>query len=297
MRVISRRSFVQGAAACAALAGARSLWANPLGLPLGLQLYSVRDFLPKDYEGTLKKVSAMGYQQVEAAGFFGHSAADVKKMMAEAGLECVSAHYAMADLLPKLDEIIAYGKHLGLHYLVCSSPMLRHPTAGQSWLQSMLAMGMEDWRWNAEQLNQIGEKVHAAGLQLGYHNHFVEFHAHDGMVPYDVLLQVTEPKLVKMEMDCGWVVVGGASPEKYLRQYAPRFAMLHVKEFKLEGWKPGTEPVSTEMGRGSIDYAKVFAAAKDAPIRHIFVEQEQYPDMPAFEALRVDAEWMKKFPA
>lgn len=297
MGVISRRTFVQGTAACAALAGARRVWANPLGLPVGLQLYSVRDFLPKDFEGTLRKLAAMGYRQVEGAGFYGHSAADVKAMMRQAGLDCVSAHYAMADLQPKLDEIVAYGKELGLHYLVCSSPMLRHPVAGQSWLASMEAMTLEDWRWNAELLNQIGEKVRAAGLQLGYHNHFVEFHKHGDVVPYDEILRVTDPRLVKMEMDCGWVVIGGARPEEYLREHAARFVMLHVKEFRLQGWKPGTEPVSTEMGRGSIDYGKIFAAAKDAPIRHIFVEQEAFPDLPAFEALRVDAEWMKKFPA
>jgi sugar phosphate isomerase/epimerase len=296
MAAISRRTFVQGAAACAALAGAQKLWANPLRLPVGLQLYSVRDFLPKDFEGTLRKLAATGYQQVEGAGFFGHSAADVKAMMRQAGLRCVSAHYAMADLEPKLDEIVAYGKELGLEYLVCASPMLRHPVAGQSWLASMEAMSLDDWRWNAEKLNQIGEKVRAAGLQLGYHNHFVEFHAHGGVVPYDELLRVTDPKLVKMEMDCGWVVIGGARPEEYLEKHAERFAMLHVKEFNLQGWKPGMEPVSTEMGRGSLDYTKIFAAAQNAPIRHIFVEQEAFPDMPAFEALKVDAEWMKGFP-
>jgi sugar phosphate isomerase/epimerase len=297
MKDISRRSFVKSAAACAALLQARELWANPLGLPVGLQLYSVRDFLPKDYDGTLRRLGVMGYQEVEAAGFYGHNAADVKQAMRQAGLHCVSAHYAMADLQPKLDELIAYARDLGLGYLVCASPMLRHPVPGQSWLASMEAMSLDDWRWNAELLNKIGERVHAAGLRFAYHNHFVEFHEHGGIVPYDELLRITDPKLVAMEMDCGWVVVGGKRPEDYLRKYAPRFSMLHVKEFNLKGWKPGTEPVSTEMGRGSIDYKAVFAAAKNAPIRHIFVEQEAFPDMPAMEALKTDAAWMKAFPA
>jgi sugar phosphate isomerase/epimerase len=288
---------MKSAAACAALLQTHELWANPLGLPIGLQLYSVRDFLPKDYNGTLQQLGAMGYQQVEAAGFYGHSAADVKQAMHRAGLHCVSAHYAMADLQPKLDDLIRYARDLGLSYLVCASPMLRHPVPGQSWLASMEAMSLDDWRWNAGLLNQIGEKVHAAGLQFGYHNHFVEFHEHAGIVPYDELLRITDPRLVTMEMDCGWVVIGGSRPEHYLRKYPSRFSMLHVKEFKLQGWKPGTEPVSTEMGRGSIDYKAIFAAAKDAPIRHIFVEQEAFPDMPAMEALKADAAWMKAFPA
>ena len=113
------------------------------------------------------------------------------------------------------------------------------------------------------------------------------------MVPYDELLRETDPKLVTMEMDCGWVVIGGHKPEDYLTKYPERYSMLHIKEFKLEGWKPGEEPVSTEMGRGSIDYASIFAAAKKAPIRHIFVEQEAFPDMPAMEALKTDAEWLR----
>lgn len=297
MTNLSRRNFVRGAAACAALLGAPSLRANPLGLPVGLQLYSVRDFLPKDFNGTLGQLGAIGYQEVEAAGFFGHSAADVKAAMRRAGLHCVSAHYSMADLQPQLDELIRYAQDLGLSFLVCSSPLLRHPVPGQSWLASMEAMGLDDWRWNADQLNQIGKRVHAAGLRFGYHNHFVEFHEHDGVVPYDELLRLTDPQFVEMEMDCGWVVIGGGHPEEYLRKHAPRFSMLHVKEFQLSGWKPGMEAVSTEMGRGSIDYKSIFAAAKHAPIRHIFVEQEAFPDLPAMQALRTDAEWMRAFPA
>ena len=286
-----------GAAACAALLETRNLWASPLGLPPGLQLYSVREFLPKDYEGTLRQLGAMGYRECEAAGFYGHSAADVKTAMEQAGLRCVSAHYPVTELQAKLDDILKFGSELGLSYLVCSSPMARHPVEGQSWRASLEAMTLDDWRWNAEQLNQIGERARGEGIQLGYHNHFIEFHEHDGFVPYDLLLNGTDPKLVTLEMDCGWVVIGGHRPEEYLAKYPERYSMLHIKEFNLKGWKPGMEPVSTEMGRGSIDYASIFAAAKGAraPIRHIFVEQEAYPDMPAMEALKVDADWVKGF--
>jgi len=294
---------VKGAAASAALAGTRRMWASPLGLPPALQLYSVREFLPKDYEGTLRQLGAMGYRECEAAGFYGHSAKDVKRAMEEAGLRCVSSHHPMADLQGKLDEILEFGTELGLGYLVCSSPMVRHPVEGQSWLASLEGMTLDDWRWNAEQLNRIGGKVHAAGMQFAYHNDFVEFHPfvesveQDDVVPYDELLKLTDPKLVAMEMDCGWVMIGGKQPEFYLRKYPERYVMLHIKDFNLTGWRPGMEPVSTEMGRGSIDYASIFAAAKEAraPIRHIFVEQEAYPDMPAMEALKVDADWVKGF--
>lgn len=298
MHLVTRRNFLKGAAAAAAMLEARFAWANPLGLPRGLQLYSVRELLPKDYEGTLKQLAALGYQEVEAAGFFNHSAAEVKQAMEAAGLRCVSAHYSMSDLQPHLDAIIEFSKGVGQEYIVCSSPMMRNQARakGMSWSAMMDAVPLDDWKWNAEQFNTIGEKVQQAGMKFGYHNHFVEFHPKaSGVRPYDVILQTTDPKLVTLEMDVGWVVVGGGNPEEYLTRYPKRFSMLHVKEFKLQGWKPGEEPVSTEMNQGSIDYKRVFAAAEKASIRHIFVEQEAFPDMPAMQALKVDADWLRSF--
>jgi sugar phosphate isomerase/epimerase len=297
MSGVSRRDFVKGAAACAALLRAGAVWASPLGLPLGLQLYSVREFLPKDFDGTLRQLGAMGYRDVEAAGFFGLSAADVMRALAQAGLRCVSAHYTLQQL-QDLDDIVEFGRDLGLNCIICAAPMMRDPAKAKrlSWVAGLEAMTADDWKWNAEELNRIGARVRAAGIEFGYHNHYIEFHEHDGFLPYDELLQRTDPKLVAMEMDCGWVVIGGHKPEEYLTRYPERYVMLHIKEFKLEGWKPGEEPVSTEMGRGSIDYASIFAAAKKARIRHIFVEQEAFPDMPAMDALKTDADWLKAFP-
>jgi sugar phosphate isomerase/epimerase len=240
----------------------------------------------------------MGYQECEAAGFYNHSAADVKQAMSDAGLRCVSAHYALAQLKPNLDEILHFGKDLGLSYIICSAPMMRDPSRakGLSWNATMEAVSLDDWKWNADQFNEIGKKMQDAGIQFGYHNHFVEFHQKEGGVrPYDIILDNTDPKLVTMEMDVGWVVIGGAKPETYLRKYPKRFTQLHVKQFKLAGWKPGDEPVSTEMNQGSLDYKSIFAAAKHAGIRHIYVEQEAFPDMPAMEALKVDADWLKNF--
>jgi sugar phosphate isomerase/epimerase len=294
MSFISRREFVAGAAACAAMLAAEKSWGSALGLPVGLQLYSVREFLPKDYQGTLNQLGGMGYRECEAAGFFGHAAADVKEAMARAGLHCVSAHYPMQQL-QALDDILHFGSELGLEYIVCASPLLRDPAKakGLGWVAALETMSADDWKWNADQLNAVGTRVRAAGMKFGYHNHYIEFHEHDGFLPYDLLLQNTDPKLVDMEMDCGWVVIGGHKPEDYLTRYPDRYVMLHVKEFKLAGWKPGMEPVFTEMGRGSIDYKSIFAAAKKARIEHIFVEQEAFPDMPAMQALKVDADRMR----
>jgi sugar phosphate isomerase/epimerase len=297
---ISRRNFLKAASASAALAalGTDASWlmANPLGLPLGLQLYSVRDLLPKDYEGTLRQLSALGYREVEAAGFFGRSAVDVKKAMEQAGLHCVSAHYSYADLAPHLDEVIQYGKALSLGYIICASPGLPEgsPAKSADARVNREAMTLNDWRWNAEQFNKIGERVNAAGIKFGYHNHTVEFHTLGGVVIYDELLRLTDPAKVTMELDCGWMIVAGKNPVDYLTRYPSRFSMLHVKDFKLSG-VPGSDtepPPSAELGRGSIDYRPIFVAAKKADIKHAFVEQEQY-DMPPMEALKIDAEYMQ----
>jgi sugar phosphate isomerase/epimerase len=282
MHRLSRRSFLRTASATATYAALRSrapqLLANPLGLPIGLQLYSVRDLLPKDYEGTLRQLGAWGYREVD-----------------HAGLNCVSAHYSLKDLLAKVEETIQFGKDLGLKSIVCASPWLKDPSSVKD-PGSRAArdkMTLEDWRWNAEQFNRIGERVNAAGIRFAYHNHTAEFRSENGVVFYDELMRTTDPAKVRFEMDCGWVVVGGKNPVDYLTRYPRRISMLHVKEFKMSGWTAGSEPPpSTEMGRGSIDYRPIFEVAKKASVEHAFVEQEEF-DMPPMEALKIDADYMR----
>jgi len=298
MRGISRRAFLKTAsasAACAALwKGVPRLMADPLGLPLGLQLYSVRDILPKDYEGTLKQLSAIGYREVEAAGFFGRTPAQVKLAMDQAGLHCVSAHYPMVQLLPKVDETIQFGKDLGLDYIVCASPGLKDASGVKAPSRAdRESMTLDDWRWNAEQFNRIGERVHAAGMKFAYHNHTPEFRSEKGVMFYDELLRSTDPSKVAMELDCGWAIVAGQNPVNLLTRYPARISMLHVKDFKMTAaTNPSNAPPSTELGRGTIDYRPIFEAAKKAKIEHAFVEQEEF-DMPAMEALKVDADYMR----
>jgi sugar phosphate isomerase/epimerase len=155
---------------------------------------------------------------------------------------------------------------------------------------------LEDWRWNAEQFNSIGTKVSAAGLKFGYHNHTMEFHKTDGVVPYDELLRLTDPAHVTMEMDCGWVTVGGANPIDYLRKYPTRISMLHAKDFKgiTAASSIVNVPTIVELGQGTIDYRPIFAAAaKTGMVKHCFVEQEGY-NVPPMEGLKIDADYMHK---
>ncbi|MGA9963627.1 MAG: TIM barrel protein [Terriglobales bacterium] len=287
-------------AACAALwNSAPWLMANALGLPLGVQLYSVRDLLPKDYEGTLKQLGAISYREVEAAGFFDHTPAQVKQAMDHAGLQCVSAHYPMAQLNPKLDEIIQFCKDLGLNYIVCAAPALKDPSRVKDpgSRAARESMTLDDWRWNAEQFNRIGDRVHAAGMKFAYHNHTPEFRSENGVTFYDELVRLTDPSKVAMELDCGWAIVAGQNPVDLLTRYPTRISMLHVKDFKITATtNPSNAPPSTELGRGTIDYRPIFAAAKKAHIEHAFVEQEEF-DMPPMEALKVDADYMRNFTA
>jgi sugar phosphate isomerase/epimerase len=271
--------------------------ANALGLPLGVQLYSVRDLLPKDYEGTLKQLGAIGYREVEAAGFFDHTPSQVKQAMDHAGLQCVSAHYPMTQLNPKLDEIIQFCKDLGLNYIVCAAPILKDQSRFKDpgSRAARESMTLDDWRWNAEQFNRIGDRVHAAGMKFAYHNHTPEFRSENGVMFYDELLRLTDPSKVAMELDCGWAIVAGQNPVELLTRYPTRISMLHVKDFNITATtNPSNAPPSTELGRGTIDYRPIFAAAKKAKIEHAFVEQEEF-DMPAMEALKIDAAYMRNF--
>lgn len=290
---VSRRGFLASAIVATGAFATRGVFAAETYPLIGLQLFSVRTPLAQDFAGTLKRVGAIGYREVEAAGFFGHSASDVKQMMADSGLRCVSAHYSLADLLKSTDETIAYAKALGLEYVVCSSPWAQNPAhlenyPGGPWQGILHAMTLDDWRWTAGQLNQIGHKMHTAGLKFGYHNHTMGFRQEDGGTGYGILLADTDPGLVTMELDCGWAEAAGQDPAAMMRRYRGRFSMLHLKDLKPA--PAGTEPsnrVSTEIGEGIVDFRPIFEAARETGIRHYFVEQEVF-DGPVFDAVRID---------
>lgn len=297
----SRRSFLKtgfAAAAWAASTGpAHALASRPW--PIGLQLFTVRNQLPKDFEGTLAKVAAIGYTEVEAAGFFGHSAAQVKRMMQQAGLKCVSAHYPLPDLLKATPQTIDYAKTLGLSYLVCSSPWSPHPEKllkypGGAWAGMQHAMTLDDWKWSGEQMQRIGEECHRAGIQLAYHTHTMSFQKHGNTNGFHTLLANTTTEMVALELDCGWAVAAGQNPVELLHTYPKRIQMLHVKDMKK--MPPGTPPwnyIPTELGRGTIDYKPILNAAKHTGVKHVFVEQDDI-DVPIWEALKIDYRYMSR---
>jgi sugar phosphate isomerase/epimerase len=283
MNAPSRRTFLKSAATAAAAACiAPRMHAAKISKPLGLQLYSVREMLPKDFDGTLKKLAAIGYKECEAAGYYGKTAAQWKASMDAAGLKCVSTHHSLADLKAKTDELIEYGHAIGLEYIVCSWAGLHRDPAKKG------ELSLDDWRYVADQFNEIGPKVKAAGMTFGYHNHTVEFGTENGAVFFDELLKRTDPASVVFEMDCGWVVGGGHNPVEYLKESPERFPLFHVKDLvkQAEG-----KYKNVIMGKGFIDYRPILKAATG--MKHCFVEQEEYTFDP-IEDLKQDGEFLEK---
>lgn len=271
--------------ATAALLPQRSA-AEPFGLPLGLQLYSVRDQMKQDFAGTLAALGKLGYREVEAAGFYGRSAPEFRAALQSAGLQCVSSHSPFAQLRVNFPDILSYARQLGVGYLICASP-------GHRAADTQGKLTVEDWRWIAGEFNRMGEICSKAGIQFGYHNHIPEFGALDGVVPYEELMRLTDPAKVTFELDCGWAKVAGADPASLMKQHPGRISMLHVKDFKSVAPGEG-EHTPAELGQGSMDYAPIFAEAKQSQrIRHVFIEQEAF-DMPWQQSLKLDAEYLEK---
>ena len=298
MNPISRRKFVVSASA--ALAALPFLdtkaFANPLGLPLGIQLYSVRQQMMEDFDGALAGVKAAGFTEVEAATLPKKSATEIRAALDSNGLRCVSAHHSLTDLQTRLDEVVAFDKGLGVKFIICPSPGFRNATPPVAGAPARV-LTLDDWYYNAEQFNLIGEKLAAMDIRFGYHNHSREFRPTEGKIPYMELLRLTDPKKVTFELDCGWAMVAGMKPADLMRSYPHRFSMLHIKDFQLTG-SPSYETRDakvTELGQGTINYQPIFAeAAHTQQIEHAFVEQEAF-DMPWQQALKVDANYLKGF--
>lgn len=302
MPIISRRVFLQQgstAAAAATLLSAapRSLWANPLGQPIGIQLYTVSGALEKDLPGTLDRLHAIGYRLVEAFHYPGYNAKSLRQAVEKAGLDCPSAHLDFNQ--PNLDSLFREAETLGVRYTVSSELHFRNSQypKGKPWRE----MTVDDYKMLAGEMNNIGWKAKQAGFEYAYHNHDMDFRdLGGGQIGYDILLRQSDPSMVNFELDCGWMAVAGYDPAEYLRRYSNRYKMLHIKQFVKNSPRTTTtdgpgKPQGTELGRGKPDYKPIFAAAKVAGVQYYFVEQEPpFLDMTSIEAARADYEYLHK---
>jgi sugar phosphate isomerase/epimerase len=289
MRVLDRRELLKISASLAsAICGADKALANPLGLPLGLQPYTVRNDLKTDFAGTLKKVAAMGYQEIELSGglayedFYGHKPSETRKILADVGLRAPSCHFGPPKDDTEWARNIEDAHQLGLQFMLCGSP----PGGSKS---------LEGWKHTADFFNRLGQQCRNAGFQFGYHNHNFEFVVYEGVTGYDQLLHSSDPDLVKMELDCFWMTFAGKDPVEYLHKHPKRFVMLHIKDLK-RGYKPTTGEFQgnpfTEVGTGVIHWKPIFEAARATAVKHYFVEQDMW-DRPSLESARISADYLK----
>jgi sugar phosphate isomerase/epimerase len=304
---VTRRAVVRrvgGAAACVALGSvlARRACAYPLGLEPGVQLWSVKDALESDPAGTLRKIGAMGYREVELYQL-PRSPVEFKKQCDDAGLKIIGGHFYLQSLANR--ATIDTALQLGMHYLIVVFPTLRsmsnrdisslsvselHP------LYEKISAG--DYQWNAEQFNRYGALVKRDGLQLGYHNHAIDLKRFGKRSAYEILIESTQPELVVFEMDCGHMIHAGADPIRYLRKYPQRIELLHLKDLR-PGYRISasidTEEKDTnaELGAGVIDWKALFQVARHGNIKHYFVEHEGQMAHPPLESIANSLEYLK----
>ena len=252
---------------------------------LGLQLYTVRTAMEKDFEGTLAKVAAAGYQEVEFAGYFDQDPKKVRAILDRHKLSAPSAHIDYPTVETKLDQALAAARVIGHQFLV------------NPWIDEEMRKQPDIWQRVAATFNRAGETCRKAGIQFAYHNHHFEFVPVNGVVPFDLLLKECDPNLVKMELDLCWITVARKDPLTYFERYPGRFPLVHVKGLKKipEGQAPvpfdQAIPNITDVGLNDVvDWKRIFAKSSQAGIRHYFVEHDQPPT--PFESIQTSATYL-----
>lgn len=246
---------VNAASACATIPARRKIDR------IGLQLYTVRDLMEKDMPGTLAKVAAAGYKEVEFAGYFGRTPAQIRDLLQQNGLTSPSSHLAI-DIFEKTPGVLADAKAIGNEW--ATLPWIGEELRGKT---------ADDWKRLADRFNTFATQARSAGLRFAYHNHNFELAQVGGTRPLDILLSNTDPSLVDFEMDLYWVVFGGGDPLDFFNRYPGRFPMVHVKD---SGGPPDNRMV--DVGSGVIDFKTIFANGGKAGIKHYFVEHDQPAD-------------------
>ena len=287
----TRRAVIVGTgmlAAGAVLPGAAA--ARALRYPPGVQLWTVKNELAQDFDGTLGALRRLGYRRVESAGSHGRTAAQFRAAVRAAGLDCVSAHYSLRDLIDDTEGRLAFARDVGALYVIASSPAPARPLEqGKPWPVAVAeAMTLADWRSNAEAMDRIGRRARAMGLRFGYHNHSAEFLAYERRLPMDEIVRLTDPANVVLELDIGWVAGAGYDPVEAIERYRSRIHLLHVKDIASAERVPGrlvTDSRTTVIGGGTVDWPAVFRAVRRAPVHSYFVEQEEPFSEPPLKAL------------
>ena len=264
----TRRNFLAtlgvaafGIASRDALAATEILAPNRKIKRVGLQLYTVRDLMKADLPGTLAKVAAIGYKEVEFAGYFGRSPAQIRALLKQNGLTSPSSHIGL-EILEK-DSVTAFA----------DAKAIGHQWVTMPYIPEERRKTVDDWNRIIDLINKLGPQAKAAGLRLAYHNHDFEIRPVNGVRPLDMMLDRTDPSLVDFEMDLYWVVFGGGDPIDFFNRHPKRFALVHVKD---SAGPPDNKMV--DVGKGTIDFPSIFAQSDKAGIKHYFVEHDEPAD-------------------
>ena len=284
--MITRRNFIINTSLAAATVLALPSLAFTMDKKeIGLQLYTLRDELPKDVKSTLEKVAKAGYKTVETYGFsikdqfWGLSPIEVKKILDANNLKAPSGHYNLGSFLydGNLEEVKA---------AIEAAQILKNEYLTVPWVDEPFR---NDFHKIAVRLNEAGKMCAAAGLKLAYHNHDFEFQKHNGITGYEILLKETDHNLVSFELDLYWVVRSGNDPIKLFKENPGRFKLWHVKD--MDKVNPA---LNTEIGSGSIDFKTIFKEVKQSGMKYFFVEQENNYKPNAFEAIKTSCDFILK---
>ena len=286
MSEISRRDFVKTTAAAAAaglvLANRLELHANPLGLPIGCQTWPVREMIAKDFPGTIKTLAQAGFQTIELcspvgyaddgfAGLAKYKGSELKKILNDSGVTCFSSHFTIEELRKNQEDRVAWAKDLGLmQMLVPSLGGPKNPT-------------LDDVKRAADEYNKMGEKAAQSGIQQGLHNEDFELSKVDGKRTYDMLFDLLDPKLVKFQFQVS-TIADGYDAAQYFIKYPGRFISMHV-----QGWDAKTKKI-VAVGQGTLDWKKIFTAAKTGGVKNYFVEMD-------LEKMRASVPYLRKLQA
>jgi sugar phosphate isomerase/epimerase len=309
---ITRRRFV--AAASASVLSTYSFSKDDLSISSGaslrvrgLQLGWLSPDLEKDFDGTLRQIASIGYRDVEVDDTFGRSPQQLLACFDRFGLQCKSRLFSIdlgsKGIQAELAQQIEFAREMDLEYLGVIIPFpvkLPENLKGKDWRDKALTevldrLTLDDFKRLADLLNKIGAQTRAAGIQLAYHNLNTEFRRFDDVVAYDRLLEWTDPELVKMEMDTGWLVAGGGDPARYLRDNPGRFPLLHIKDVKEKDPNVTLRLEPVEVGGGIVTWAPLLVAARSAHVKFAYVEFEPDPPLarPLLQSAKMCLEYLK----
>lgn len=281
---ISRKEFLKaGSLAVASTLLTRfDSFAKP-SKPVGLQLYTLRNEIGKDLEGTISKAAQIGYKEVELFGygngkFFGKSPKEFAALLKDNGLSAPSGHYMTGKTMPNMvgslsngwEQAVEDAATVGQKYMVCA---FLFPDERKT---------LDQYKQHIDLFNKAAETCKKSGIQFAYHNHDFEFQTVEGQVPYDLILKGTDPKLVKMELDLYWAAFAGKDPVELFKKDPGRYPLWHIKDMEKSA-----ERAFAEVGTGSIDFQRLFNAQKTAGLKHFFVEQDVAKKNPPLKAIEI----------